>query len=148
MCETLVEGMEDVQVGGIAGEEVPPGVQLGTQRKFRVGKRNVGIRLIEEDRARVRQELVVVVVGRTRCRKLGEPGWKAWEKEGELPGWTGGLGKCGCPGSRGWSRPGSTRRSPSRAAIGFQSFCNSRQEFWSFALRMETKTATTASNTC
>ena len=64
--------MEDVQVGGIAGEEVPPGVQLGTQRKFRVGKRNVGIRLIEEDRARVRQKFVVV--GRTRCRKLGKPG--------------------------------------------------------------------------
>ena len=41
--------MEDVQVGGIAGEEVPPGVQLGTQRKLRVGKRNVGIRFIEDD---------------------------------------------------------------------------------------------------
>ena len=31
--ETLVKGMEDVEVGGIAGKKMPPGVQLDERSK-------------------------------------------------------------------------------------------------------------------
>ena len=33
MGETLVKGMEDVEVGGIAGKKMPPGVQLDERSK-------------------------------------------------------------------------------------------------------------------